>query len=475
MKRGEWRAAPVTLLCVLLAGCTLGPNYSRPSVPAPPQFRGADGAADATSLADTKWFDLFQDDVLTQLVNTALAQNHDLRIAADRVMEARAQYRITVAGLLPDVNGSAGFNEVRGSRIGQNRFIPPGISLDSSFTSAAFTLNWELDIFGKLRRMTEAARAQYLGTEEARRGVQTALIADVATNYFQLREFDLELEIANQTRVNALDGLRLTTVRHDRGAATGLDVSQAQQFLYTATAQIASIQREIGQSENAISALLGNNPGEVARGKKLDETKLGDTKTPPQVPSGLPSALLDRRPDIREAEQNLVAANANVGVAKSLYFPDISLTGSLGEQSRALTKLFTGPARAWTFSNPISSVPIFNAGAVRAGVKLTEAERQDAVEAYKKSIESAFREVSDALIAYRQDTEQRAQEELLVGALGDANRLSLLRYQGGLDSYLQVLDAERNLFQGQLALAAQRREEILSVVQLYKALGGGWQ
>ena len=194
-----------------------------------------------------------------------------------------------------------------------------------------------------------------------------------------------------------------------------------------------------------------------------------------RFPSGLPAALLDRRPDIREAEQNLIAANANIGAAKALYFPDISLTGALGAQSRALSNLFTGPARNWTFSNPISSVPIFNTGAVRAGVKLTETQKQDAIEAYRKAIETAFREVSDALIASRKDAEQRAQEELLVGALRDADRLSRLRYQGGLDSYLQVLDAERNLFQGELELAAERREEILSVVQLYRALGGGWQ
>jgi multidrug efflux system outer membrane protein len=458
------------LLAATLAGCTLGPKYSRPDVPAPPQFRGAGGVPDSKSLADTKWFDLFHDDVLTNLVNTALAQNHDLRIAADRVVEARSQYRVTFAGELPNVNGTAGFSENVPSRIGQNRFIPPGINLNTSFTQAAFTLSWELDLFGKLRRLTEAARAQYLGTEEARRGVQTTLIADVATDYFELRELDLELEIAKQTRDAAEDGLRLTTLRHDRGAATGLDVHQAEQLLYTATSQIASIEREIAQSENAVNALLGNNPGEVPRGAGLEEVK-----APPQVPPGLPSALLDRRPDIRQAEQALVAANANIGAAKALYFPDISLTGSLGEQSRALSSLFTGPAKTLSFNNPLANVPLFNAGAVRAEVKLTETQKHEAVEAYKKAIENAFHEVSDALIAYRKDAEQRGQEELLVAALRDTDRLARLRYQGGLDSYLQVLDAERDLFQGELALAAERREEILSVVQLYRALGGGWQ
>jgi multidrug efflux system outer membrane protein len=468
--RTSWSAAGLLAGLACLTACALGPNYTRPNIPAPPQFRGSDPTAGQANLAETKWADLFQDDALKQLVNTALNQNHDLRIAADRVLEARAQYKITFAGELPGIDATGSFNEVRPSRIGANRFIPPGIGLDSSYTAAAFTLNWELDFFGRLRRMTEAAKAQYLATEEGRRGVQTTLIADVMTSYFTLRELDAELEIARQTVAIGNDGLRLTTVRRDRGAATGLDVRQAEELLYTATSEIASIERQIGQAENALNALLGNYPGDVPRGASLAELK-----TPPRAPAGLTSALIERRPDIRQAEQNLVAANANIGAAKSLYFPQISLTGSLGEQSRALTDLFTGPARAWTFSNPIGNVPIFTAGAVRAGVRLAETQKQDALEAYRKAIENGFREVSDALIEYRQDAQQRGQQELLVGALREADRLSRLRYTGGLDSYLQVLDAERNLFQGELALAQLRRQEILSVVQLYRALGGGWQ
>jgi NodT family efflux transporter outer membrane factor (OMF) lipoprotein len=464
MKLGMVLAA---LACV--AGCTLGPKYTRPATPTPPQFRGTDATPSQVSLAQTNWADLFNDDALKKLVTTALDQNHDLRIAADRVLEARAQYRITFAGELPSINATGGFNEVRASRIGANRFVPPGISLDSSYTSAAFTLNWELDFFGRLRRMTEAARAQYLATEEGRRGVQTTLIADVMTSYFQLRELDAELLIARQTEGIGNDGLRLTTVRRDRGAATGLDVRQAEELLYTATAEIAAIQRQIGQTENALSALLGNYPGEIPRGQSLDELKL-----PAQARAGLTSDLIERRPDIRQAEQNLIAANANIGVAKALYFPQISLTGSLGEQSRALSDLFTGPARAWTFSNPIGNVPIFTAGAVRAAVRLSETQKEEALEGYRKAIETGFREVSDALIEYQKDGEQRQQEELLVGALREADRLSRLRYTGGLDSYLQVLDAERNLFQGELTLAQLRRQELLSVVQLYRALGGGW-
>ena len=469
--------ALLLIAALTLAGCTVGPNYSRPAVPAPPQFRGTDGAtppagppADAASLADTKWFNLFHDDVLTQLVNTAIDRNHDLRIAAGRVLEAREQVRITGAGQLPTLDANASFNAVRNSRIGPSRFVPSGISLDSSYTSANFSLNWELDLWGRLRRETEGARAQYLASEEARRGVLTTLVADVTTSYFQLRELDLELEIARQTRDNAQDGLRITTARRDRGVATGLDVHQAEQLLYTATSEIASIERQIGQTEDAISVLMGNDPSDVPRGKAL-----AALIAPPEVPAGLPSDLLERRPDIRQAEQLLVAANANIGVAKALYFPKISLTAVVGSQSRALTELFTGPARAWTFGVPIATVPVSSAGAVRAAVRLTEAQKLEAVESYSKAIQSAFREVSDALIGYRKDGEQRAQLELLVNASRETERLSRLRYVGGLDSYLQVLDAQRNLFQGELDLARIRREELLGVVQLYRALGGGWQ
>jgi NodT family efflux transporter outer membrane factor (OMF) lipoprotein len=463
------KSALLMASALLLAACTLGPKYSRPAIPAPAQFRGADAQATPASLADTKWFDLFHDDVLTQLVNTAIDQNHDLRIAAGRVLEARAQYRITGAQQLPTLDANAGFVVNRPSLIGGNPFIPP-FSLDTSYTNANFTLNWELDLWGRLRRQTEAARAQYLASDEARRGVLTTLVADVSTSYFQLRELDMELEIAQRTRDNAQNGLRITNARRDRGAAAGLDVHQAEQLLYTATSEIASIERQIGQTEDAVSVLVGNNPGDVPRGKSLS-----DLSAPMEVPAGLPSDLLARRPDIRQAEQLLISANANIGIAKALYFPRISLTAVLGAQSRDLERLFTGPARAWNFAVPAATLPVFEAGAVRAAIRLTEAQKLEAVEGYSKAIQNAFREVSDSLIGYRKDGEQRAQQELLVNALRESERLSRLRYVGGLDSYLQVLDAQRNLFQGELTLAQLRREEILSVVQLYRALGGGWQ
>jgi multidrug efflux system outer membrane protein len=279
----------------------------------------------------------------------------------------------------------------------------------------------------------------------------------------------MELEIAKKTRAIAERGLNLTTLRRDRGVATSLDVRQAEQFLYTATSQIAVAERQIEQTENLLSLLVAKNPGPIVRGKALT-----DFVVPPEIPAGLPSALLARRPDIRRDEAFLVSANANIGAARAQYFPQISLTGFLGGQSRALSDLFVRPAQVGNIA-PQAALPIFNAGRIRSTVRLTEAQKLEAIATYEQSIQTALREVSDALIAYRKITEERAQDELLVNALRDADRLATLRYQGGLDSYLQVLDTQRNLFQGELVLARLRRDELISIVSLYRALGGGWQ
>jgi multidrug efflux system outer membrane protein len=287
-------------------------------------------------------------------------------------------------------------------------------------------------------------------------------------NYFTLRELDLELEIGRHTSSDAADNLRLINLRHDRGAANGLDVKQAEQFLYTATAQIAAAERSIGLTEDAINLLLGNAPGEVARGQTLEQLA-----PPPQLPPGLPSSLIERRPDIRQAEETLIAQNAQIGAARALLFPQISLTGFLGGQSQPLTSLLSLPARIANIS-PAALQPIFQAG-LRAGIRLTEAQQRDALISYQKTIFNGLREVSDALVAHDRTNSERIEQEKLVAALSDSVRLSTLRYRGGLDSYLQVLDAERNLFAGQLALAQLRSQELQSVVQLYAALGGGWQ
>ena len=457
-------------LALSLSGCMVGPNYQRPKVATPDQFRGAPPASAPTpqSLAETKWFDLFQDDTLKQLVTTALSQNFDLRIAAERVIEARAQYGIARANLLPTLDVNAQFTSSRSSSIGATRFIPAGTDLSATYTQATADLNWELDLWGRLRRLNEAAKAQYLATEEARNGVMLSLVGDVMNAYFALREQDLELQISRQTGDIATDNLRLVNLRHNRGAVTALDVHQAEQLLFTATGQIAATQREIGESEDALSLLLGNAPSDVPRGKALDQIA-----APPQLPPGLPSSLLERRPDIREAEQNLIAANAQIGAARALLFPQISLSGLMGGQSRALSALFTGPARMASIG-PSALIPIFHGG-LRSGVRLTEAQRREALITYQKTIYTGLREVSDAFVVHDRTREQRLEEEKLVTALSESVRLSTLRYQGGLDSYLQVLDAERNLFAAQLTLAQLRLQELQSVVQLYRALGGGWQ
>lgn len=459
----------LAVLTVALAGCAVGPNYHRPPVQAPPDFRGAATPPAEESLADSKWSALFEDEVLTDLVSTALRQSYDLQAASARVLQARAQLSGQQAAFLPNINATGAFNANRISQIGQNRFLPRGTNLDVAYTQAGLSLSWELDVWGRIRRLNEAARAQYLGTEEARRAVTASLVADVTAGYFSLRELDLELEVAKKTQEIAANGLRLTKLRQQQGVSTGLDVQQAEQLLRTANAQIAASERAIAQQENALSVLLGQNPGAIRRGKPL-ESLAG----PGRVPAGLPSSLLERRPDIRQAEQSLIGANARIGAARAEYFPQISLTSFVGGQSRPLLDLFTGAARQWNFA-PQATLPIFNAGRIRSNVKYTEAVRDELLANYNKTIQVAFREVSDSLVAYSKTTEQRQQQALLVGALAESSRLSNLRYQGGLDSYLQVLDAQRNQFQGELVLAQLRRQELLSVVQLYKALGGGWQ
>lgn len=464
--------AAVLVFAGMATACTLGPNYKRPPIETPAHFRGAvpaqGGRPDARSLADTKWFDLFRDDTLTELVTTALRQNFDLRIAAERVLQARALARIARSERFPTVDGAVDVNATRVSRAGANRAIPEGVDPEVAYTQVGFSLGWELDVWGRLRRLDEAARARYLATEEARRAVVTTLVGDVTETYLTLRALDLELEIASRTRDVAQQNLRLTEARRDRGIASGLDVRQAEQLLYTATGQLAGLERDIAQTENALSLLLGRAPGDIPRGLPLEAFK-----APPQVPAGLPSSLLERRPDIRQAEQELVAANAEIGAARAEYFPRISLTGFLGAQSRALSDLLTSPAAMWT-AGAGAVAPIFNAGRTGANVRFAEAVRREAVVTYQRAIYTAFREVSDSLAAYRHTGEQREQQERLVEALRESTRLATSRYEGGLDSYLPVLDAQRNLFQGELDLARLRQQELASIVQLYRALGGGW-
>lgn len=458
---------------LVLTGCAVGPNYVRPNVPAPASFRAPEPLppGQAESLADLKWFEVFKDQQLQNLVRTGLQQNYDLRDAVARVEEARANFGITRSNQIPQIGAGGDLDFTRLSRDGATPLPATFVKEQNRNWGEASLkmLSFELDLWGRLRRATEEARANLLSAEENRKAVVTTLVSDIATAYFNLRELDYELGIATDTLATRRESLRLTRERENHGVATELDVRQTEQLVETAAETIPALQQQIGQTENQISLLLGENPGAVVRGKSLTEQEF-----PPEVPAGLPSALLERRPDIREAEQNLIAANAQIGVAKAAYFPQISLTALLGGQSTQLASLFSGPSRVYSFIPQVSQ-PIFTAGRLRANVRLAEAERDSALTQYEKSISTAFSEVSNALIAHQRTRESRDHQEALVTALADRKRLSYMRYNGGVDTQLNALDSDRDLFQAQLTLAELRRDEILSVVQLYKALGGGWQ
>lgn len=461
------------LAAALLTGCTVGPNYQRPAVAVPGGFRAPDPlpVSQAASLADAKWFDVFKDEKLQDLIRTALTQNYDLRDAVARVEEARANLGITRSNQFPNFAASGGVEINRFSRDGATP-LPPDVlpSQNRNFGSVSLgLLSFEVDLWGRLRRATEAARAQLLSADENRKAVVTTLVSDVATAYLTLRELDYALEISLRTMQNREDSLELTRSRQSGGVATLLDLRQSEQLVYTAAQTIPTLQQQIEQTENQINLLLGQNPGGVVRGKSLTEQALA-----PEVPAGLPSQLLERRPDIRAAEQDLVAANAEIGVARAAYFPVLSLSGSLGGQSTQLASLFSGPHNTWNLA-PQLTQPIFTAGRLKSGVKLAEATKERALIQYEKTIQTAFSDVSNALIAHQRVRESRVQQEYLVAALQDRLRLAYIRYRGGVDTQLNALDADRDLFQAELDLAQIRLNEVLTVVQLYKALGGGWQ
>ncbi len=472
--RSRIALALLTILSVVLSvACTVGPDYHRPSVAIPANFRAPDPLppAQAASFADLKWFEVFKDDQLQQLIRQALMTNYDLRDAVARVEEARASLGITRSNQFPNFGVSGNVDINRLSREGATS-LPPSIlpSQNRSFGTATLDLlSYEIDIWGRLRRATEAARANLLSAEEYRKVVVTTLVSDVATSYLTLRELDYALEISRTTLSTRQSSLELTQSRQRGGVATLLDLRQAEQLVDTAAQTIPGLQQQIEQTENQIRLLLGQSPGDVSRGKSLIEQNL-----PPLVPAGLPSALLERRPDIRAAEDNLIAANAEIGVARAAYFPQLSLSGVLGGQSAQLSNLFTGPATIWSLIPQVSQ-PIFTAGRLKSGVKLTEAERESALVQYEKTIQTAFTEVSNGLIAHQRVRESREQQEALVATLQDRVRLAYVRYRGGVDTQLNALDADRDLFQAELDLAQLRLNESLTVVQLYKALGGGWQ
>jgi multidrug efflux system outer membrane protein len=458
--------AAVVATVLLLAGCAVGPDYRRPELSMPGDFRGRapDAPAGAQSLGDVVWWEIFQDETLQSLIRAALEENYDLRIATARILDARSRVTIARSGQFPELSAAAAapytyITRDRAPAQFRETFAPQG-TLD---------LFWELDFWGRYRRATEAARGDLLSSESARRFVVVTLVSDVATAYFQLRELDLQLEISKRTLASRENSLRLVKLRQQGAVASMMDVRQAEVLYYTAAETIPDLERRIEQTENLISVLLGRNPDAVPRGRTLlQQLAL------PAIPAGLPSSLLERRPDIQDAESQLHAATARIGVAKSDYFPRLFLTGAAGAGGVNVDGRWFGPQGLLMIA-PQLTLPIFNSGRVGAGVDSATAQAQEALERYRQTVQQALRQVADSLIEHRKRGEFRVQQEALVVSLRDAARLADVRYRGGVTSYLEVLDTERQLFDAELQLAQAQRDELLAVVQLYRALGGGWE
>jgi multidrug efflux system outer membrane protein len=456
----------ILAVLVLEAGCMVGPKYKRPAVDVPQEYRAPapQQAAQASSLGNEQWWQVYQDPVLTQLIHTAVANNYDVRIAAARVLEAQAQVGITRANQLPSAS------------IGADVFSQQNAKVSSLFP--AYQVNggelnlsviWNLDFWGKYRRQTEAARAQLLATEWGQRAVMSSLVANVATAYFQLRALDSELEISQRTLASRQQSLKLTQVLESHGSGSGLDVSQAEQLVYTASETIPDLERQIQQQENVLSVLLGENPQSIPRGRALTEQSV-----PQSVPAGLPSELLERGPDVRQAEQIMVAANAQIGVAKASFFPSLSLTGLGGLESNALNQFISKPSETWAGAFSVSQ-PVFQGGALRSQLRLSRANWQEAVLSYQQTVQNALEQASNSLVASQKDREFREQQELLTQAAQQTDQLSEVLYKNGGASYLQVLTSETNYFSAELNLVQAQLNERLALVQLYQALGGGWQ
>jgi outer membrane protein, multidrug efflux system len=453
-------------LLALLAGCAVGPNYKRPTVNLPTGYRAAIPAqtAEAASLGNEKWWDVYQDPVLAQLIHTAIQQNYDVRLAAARVLEAQAQLGITRANQFPSASVGAGVSSQQNAKV-SNLF--PAYQVNEGQLN--LSVIWNLDFWGKYRRQTEEARAQLLATKWGQQAVISSLVANVATAYFQLRALDSELEIAKRTLGSRQQSLQLTRLLETHGSASDLDVSQSEQLVYTASETIPDLQRQIQQQENLLSILLGQNPGAIPRGRPLTEQP-----APDNVPAGLPSELLERRPDVREGEANMMAANAQIGVAKAAFFPSISLTGTGGLESNALNQFLSAPSQTWNAGLSITQ-PVFEGGRLRSGLRLSRAQYQEAVLTYQQTVQNALEQVSNGLIATQRDREFREQQEMLTRAAQRTDELSEVLYKNGGASYLQVLTAETNYFSAELNLVQAQLNERLAVVQLYQSLGGGWQ
>jgi multidrug efflux system outer membrane protein len=450
----------------LLLCCCASPRYQRPDIATPSAFRGAAAAPEAPGVANSgdpgtlgelRWQDLIHDEELSKLIQEALSGNFDVQIAAARVLQARAQLTGARSASVPALDAQGGYNNLRTAAI------------DTDYTNLSVNLGWELDLWGRIRNTSAAARAALLASEQARRVVLQTLVSGVANAYFMLRDLDLELEITRHALKLREESLDLVQLRVDNGYSSEIDLRQAEVLVKGARAALTSLELQNEQAENQLGILLGRNPGPIVRGRSLIEQGLSAS-----LPPGLPSTLLDRRPDIRQAEQQLIGDHAMVAVAKAAYFPRISLTASAGFESSALLNLFKASSGTWFFG-PAGSLPVFHAGAIRAGVRSAEAVRQQSLLAYRQTVQEAFREVADALVSYRKLAEWRIQQEGLVESLRQGVELADLGYKGGVASYLEYLDSERQLLDAQLQLVQIRREELTNIVALYRALGGGWQ
>lgn len=452
------------VLCLALGGCLVGPDYRRPVLDTPQDWRF--GEKETRELADTAWWEQFRDPVLNELIAVALRENKDLKIAAARVEEFRGRYGVVRAAQFPRAGAGASVSGERSTGRGQTP-LPASAPNPTELYQANVFASWEIDLWGKLRRGSEAARADFIASEEGKRSVVLSLVASVAGAYVNLRDLDRQLEIAQRTAKSREESYKIFLLRFQAGYVSDLELSQVNSLYQQALATVPALEKSISQQEDALSLLLGRNPGQVARGKLIDALEV------PAVPAGLPSSLLERRPDLRQAEQELIAANAQIGVARAQYFPSISLTGLFGWESIRLSQLFTGPARMWNWTAPVSQ-PIFTAGSIGAGVKIAKAIREEALFNYQRAVQSAFRDVDDALIDQRSTREQLKAQTRQVEALRSYASTARLRYENGYTSYLEVLDAERSLFDAELAYTQTTGGLLQALINLYKAMGGGW-
>jgi outer membrane protein, multidrug efflux system len=455
---------------MLLAGCMVGPNYHRPPLDVPSEYREAvqkaSASADAPSVGDQGWWEVYSDPDLQALLTTAIKNNYDVKIAVARIDQAQAQLGSTRMYFLPQVTVDAAAGRTKTSQYA----LLPGASRTNNEAQVQILASYQLDLWGQLRRMSEAARANLLASRYAARAVNVTLVATVANSYFQLISLDSQLEITRRTVVAREKFVELTHAQHDRGYATGLDVATAEAQLAAAQATVPDLERQITQTEDQISVLLGNNPGPVVRKRYGDSVP----EAPPLPPTGLPSQLLERRPDVAQAEQGLIAANAEIGVAKAALFPNISLTGSNGSLSVPFNNLFTAPAAEWSVGVGLVQ-PLLSVQSNLYQVELADARKREALFQYQKTVQSAFQDVADALVAYRTYGDQVREQAIQVDALRRARVIALARYKIGYASYFDVIEADRDLFAAELALAQAYESNLGALVHLYSSLGGGWQ